>query len=253
MLRVLIVDDEPLMRRDLVRLLSQEPEIAIVAEARHGLEALELIDQLRPDAVFLDVQMPELDGLGVVAELDPATAPAIVFVTAFDRYALQAFDAHAVDYLLKPFDAERLRRAIERVRGRLAGARVQELERAVTALLARPSASPFLTRLAARGAKQTALLDVADILWIEAADNYVRLHTAQGSHLSRRTMRDLEGVLDPSHFARIHRSTIVNLRHVRAIASQGDGDYDVLLDNGAKVTLARSYRQAFEARFGGIA
>jgi two-component system LytT family response regulator len=253
-LRVLLADDEPLVRRDLARLLADQPDVEVVGEARNGLEALELIEALAPDVVFLDVQMPELDGLGVVAALDPDHAPAIIFVTAFDYYALQAFDAAAVDYLLKPFDPVRGRRALERARALLTGSRGAQLDVAEAALTgAAGSARRYLDRIAARGTRIVTVIDVPDVTWIEAADNYVRFHTSAGTHLSRRRMRDLERLLDPGHFARVHRSAIVNLHRVRELRSLGDGDQEILLDDGTRLTLTRKYRQAFESRFGGIA
>ena len=209
-LRILVVDDEPIVRRDLVRLLAAEPDTTVVGEARNGLEALDVIDQLTPDVVFLDVEMPELDGLGVVAGLD-------------------------------------------RVRERLAGARARDLDQVVSALVDRTGAPRYLERLAVRGTDRTIILDLSDVIWIEASDNYVRLHAVTGRHLSRRTMRDLERTLDPARFARIHRSAIVNLACVRELRPRGDGDYDVRLADGVRLTLTRSYRDAFEARFGGVA
>lgn len=251
-LRVVVADDEPLILADLVRLLSSEPGVSVVGQARHGLEALDLVQALAPDALFLDIQMPELDGLGVVSELDPATAPAVVFVTAFDHYAVKAFDAEAVDYLLKPFDPPRLRRALERVRLRVQQDNREDLQRAIASLLSHEG-SRYLDRIAARGVGRTSLLDVASIEWIEAADNYVRLHASDAVHLSRRTMRDLEQALDPARFARIHRSAIVSLAAVKELRPLGDGDQEVILRTGKRLVLTRSYREAFEARFGGIA
>lgn len=251
-LRVLLVDDEPVVRRDLARLLGAEPGVEVVGAARNGLEALEQIDALAPDAVFLDVQMPELDGLGVVAALDPDTAPALVFVTAFDRYALAAFDAEAVDYLLKPFDAPRCRRALERVRLRLAGSGGRNTDQALAAMQRAGPAARYLDRIAVRAVRRIVIIDLADVQWIEAADNYVRIHAAGEEYLSRRTMRDLAALLDPRRFARIHRSSIVNLRRVRELRPLGDGDYEVTLASGELLTLTRSYRAAFEAAFGGI-
>jgi two-component system LytT family response regulator len=235
--------------------MADEPGVEVVGEARNGLEALDLIETLSPDVVFLDVQMPELDGLGVVAALEPERAPAIIFVTAFDQYALRAFDAAAVDYLLKPFDPARGRRALERARALLAGSRADGLRAATAALSqAHEGARRYLDRIAARGTRKSTVIDVRDVVWIEAADNYVRFHTATGaSHLSRRRMRDLERVLDPRQFARVHRSAIVNLHRVRELCPMGDGDQEILLDNGTRLILTRSYRAAFEARFGGIA
>jgi two-component system, LytTR family, response regulator len=249
-LRVVVADDEPLLRADLARLLAAIPGVTVVGEARHGLEALELVERERPDALFLDIQMPGLDGLGVVAELDPAAAPAVVFVTAYDAYAVQAFDAAAADYLLKPFDPSRLGRAVERVRARRGQDRAAALVQGAAALAARPPVG-YLERIAARGVGRTALLDVASLRYIEAADNYVRLHADDGVHLSRRTMRDLEAALDPARFARIHRSVIVALARVRDLRALGDGDHELRLEDGTRLTLTRSYRDAFLARFGG--
>lgn len=254
-LRVIVADDEALIRNDLVRLLGAIDGVQVVGEARNGLEAVDLVESEAPDALFLDVRMPGLDGFGVVDELDPDLAPAIVFVTAFDQYAIQAFDAHAVDYLLKPFDPGRLAVAVERVRSRLAASRADLLERTRQAMAAsrvEPRDRP-LERIAARGVGRTVLLDTAVIRWIEAADNYVRLHTAEGTHLSRRTMRDLEQQLDPVRFARIHRSTIVALDQVKELRPLGDGDQELRLRDGTRLVLTRSYRDAFLARFGGIA
>ncbi|MBL0179393.1 MAG: response regulator transcription factor [Gemmatimonadetes bacterium] len=226
-----------------------------MGEAKNGLEVLDLVDRTHPDALFLDIRMPGLDGLGVVAELDPAHAPAVVFVTSFDEYAVQAFEAQAVDYLLKPFDPARLAKAVDRVRGGSAGIRARpctEHRRARRTAVGRPGGVPRTDR-GAWGRPPTTVLEVADIRWIEAADNYVRLHTAEGVHLSCRTMRDLEALLDPKRFARIHRSAIVALRLVRELRPLGDGDQELLLEGGGRLVLTRSYRDAFEARFGGVA
>jgi two-component system LytT family response regulator len=252
-MRVVVADDEPLILADLSRLLEGLAGVEVVGRARHGLEALDLVEQHQPDALFLDIRMPGLDGLGVVAELDPDTAPAVVFVTSFDRYAVQAFDAHAVDYLLKPFDPGRLAVAVDRVRGRLASSRAAALARTVEALSAGPPGAPrtYLQRIAARGVRRTVLLDVREIHWIEAADNYVRLHTAAGTRLSRRTMRDLEASLDPACFARIHRSALVALDQVRELRALGDGDQELRLRDGTCLVLTRSHRDAFLARYGG--
>jgi two-component system LytT family response regulator len=252
-LRVVVADDEPLILADLVRLLTALPDVEVVGQARNGLEALDRVAAMAPDALFLDVQMPALDGFGVVAELDPATAPVVVFVTSFDQYAIRAFDAHAVDYLLKPYDPARLEVAVARAQSRVAGNRAEVLSRTLAALPASSASPQFLERLAARGVRRTVLLDVAAIHWIEAADNYVRIHTADGVHLSRRTMRDLEAALDPRRFARVHRSTIVALAAVRELRSLGDGDHELRLVDGSRAILTRSYRDGFLAHYGGIA
>ncbi|MEZ4413922.1 MAG: response regulator [Gemmatimonadales bacterium] len=251
-LTAVVVDDEPIIRRDLIRMLGGIPGVRVVAEAGHGLDALERIEEHSPDVVFLDVQMPELDGLGVVAALDPGTAPLIVFVTAYDRYAITAFDVQAADYLLKPFDRARLVQTMERVHRRHAANRALEHQRVTEALQARRGPGHYLEQIAARGPKHISIVPAEAIEWIEAADNYVRLHTADGRHLSRRTMKDLEQLLDPAKFARIHRSSIVRITAVRELRPLGDGDYEVRLESGALLLLSRTYRAAVAHRFGGI-
>ncbi len=249
-LRVLIVDDEPLVRRGLERVLRTEPGVRVVGEARNGKEALELTAELRPDLLFLDVQMPELDGLGVVAALDPRTAPAIIFVTAFDRYAIEAFNLHAVDYLLKPFDDERCRKALRRAEERLAGSGGAGIDHRLTAWLAAAGqAKPVVDRLAVRHNGRTVFVALADIDWIEAADNYARLHTKAGSFLVRETLRQLAEELDPT-FVRIHRSTLVRLDQVREVRPRADGDQTVVLTSGVQLILTRSWRDQFESKAG---
>jgi two-component system LytT family response regulator len=218
--------------------------------ARNGREALDLTARLRPDLLFLDVQMPELDGLGVVAALDPGTAPAIIFVTAFDRYAIEAFNLHAVDYLLKPFDDERCRTALSRALERIAARGGARFDPRVSAWLAaaRPAKS-VVERLAVRQNGRTVFVAVAEIDWIEAADNYARLHTKAGSFLLRETIRHLAEELDPV-FVRIHRSSLVRLDQVREVRPQADGDQTVVLASGVQLVLTRSWRDHFEARAG---
>jgi two-component system, LytTR family, response regulator len=252
-LRVLVVDDEPLVRRGLRALLGEESGIELVAEARNGREALALIRAERPDLVFLDVQMPGLSGLGVLEALAPEERPAVVFVTAFDRYAVHAFDLHAVDYLLKPFDEERFRTALGRARERLRPGTNPGTRAALDALLAelRSAATPGDTpdRLAVREGGRIVLVPVGEIDWIEAADNYVRLHRAGGYHLLRESLARLEQTLDPKRFARIHRSAIVNLSRVRALEPLSGGEYEVILEGGRRLTLSRGYRDRFQERF----
>lgn len=249
-IRVLVVDDEPLVRRGIVALLAEEPGIVVVGEARNGTEALSLIRGTAPDLVFLDVQMPGLDGLGVLAALEPDERPAVVFVTAFDQYAVRAFDLHAVDYLLKPFDDERFRTALARVRGRLQRGEAATERAAVAALLAElrgTTAGP--DRLAVREHGQIVLVPVDEIDWIEAADNYVRLHRGGHYHLLRESLGRLEETLDRRRFARIHRSAMVNLTRVRALEPVPGGEYDVILTDGRRLTLSRGYRDRFQERF----
>lgn len=252
-LRVLLADDEPLARRGLRRLLSAEPGVTVIAECRHGREAVEQVRALTPDVAFLDVQMPELDGLGVVRELGERVPPAVVFVTAYDEYALRAFDVHAVDYLLKPVDPARFATALARVRGRLA-THAPSADPAVLRLLAelagRTDERP-LERIPVRLGRRVQLVAVADIVWLEAADNYVRIHTNGPKHLIRDTLKALEQRLDARHFVRVHRSAMVNLAAVRELRPLPSGDHAVLLATGEKVTLSRSFRDAFERRLGG--
>lgn len=249
-MRVLLVDDEPIVRRDLRRLLAAFPDLEVVGEAGNGVEALDRIEALQPDAVFLDVAMPELDGFGVVEALAPAEAPLVVFVTAHDRFALAAFDAEAVDYLLKPFDDERLGRAVDRLRSRrqeAAAGRGERLRRAARAV------APYLDRIAVRTTDHAVVIPVAAIRRIESSRNYARLVLADRTLLTRRTMRDLAERLDPASFVRVHRSHIIALAAVRAYRLLGDGDAEVTLQGGDVVPVSRAHRTELEDRLGGIA
>lgn len=246
-IRCLLVDDEPLVRRGIRAFLADEPDVDVIGECRNGVEALAEIQAHAPDLVFLDVQMPELDGLGVVQALRAERMPAIVFVTAYDAYALKAFEVHAVDYLLKPFDEARFRTALGRARERLGGSR-DGLERRLDALLADLRPPAYLERLAVRNGSRTLFVDVASVDWLEAADNYVRVHALGARHLIRETLKALESQLDPRRFARIHRSAIVNLDRVREVRVLPSGDHAVRLAGGAELTLGRAYREGFEAR-----
>lgn len=249
-IRVLIVDDEPLVRRGIAALLAEEPEIEVLGEARNGTEAVTQIRATQPDLVFLDVQMPGLDGLGVLATLEPEERPAVVFVTAFDQYAVRAFDLHAVDYLLKPFDDERFRTALARVRGRLRAGEAATERAAINALISELRGTPAgPDRLAVRESGQIVLVPVSEIDWIEAADNYVRLHRGKQYHLLRESLGRLEETLDKRRFARIHRSAMVNLSRVKALEPVPGGEYDVILLDGRRLTLSRGYRDRFQERF----
>lgn len=239
-LSVLIVDDEPVARRRIRRLLASETDVSIVGECADGASALKTIAEANPDVVFLDVQMPELDGFEVVQRIGPSATPAIVFVTAFDRYALRAFDIHAIDYLLKPFTAERFQTALVRARDR---ARRQEQRGALDALVRGLRERPrYLSRAAVRAGGRIVLIDVATIDWIEAADNYVRLHVGTREHLLRETLSSLEKQLDPLQFARIHRSVIVQIDRIAELHPVTHGDLDVRLRDGTSLTLSRMWR-----------
>jgi len=239
-LRALIVDDEAPARRRIRRLLAAEADVTVVGECGDGASAISTIAETRPDLVFLDVQMPERDGFEVVKALAPRRLPAVLFVTAFDRYALQAFEVHAVDYLLKPFTGERFRTALDRARERITQ-HVQDpaLAELAKALRNRPA---YLSRLPIRSAGRTVFVDLDAVDWLEAADNYVRVHVGQREHLLRETLATLEAQLDPERFARIHRSAIVRLDGVVEIRPTSHGDAEVVLRNGSRLTASRTWR-----------
>lgn len=234
-IRALIVDDEPLARSNLKVLLSKDADIESIQECDSGIEAVAQIRATRPDLVFLDVQMPVCGGFEVLKMLE-ADEPrsVIVFVTAYDEYALRAFDAGALDYLLKPFDDARFHLAMQRAKEKIA---------------AKESVPPPETpRLIVRSAGQVAYVQVTDIDWVEAADYYVCLHVGTRSHLLRKSMAELEQELDPHLFCRIHRSTIVNLRRVQALQIDAAGEYEVVLDGGRKLRLSRRFRKDLQSR-----
>jgi two-component system LytT family response regulator len=232
-IRALVVDDEPLARSNVLLLLRKDPEIEIIGEYGSALEGLEEIRKRHPDLVFLDVRMPEYDGFDVLEMLGRDAPPAIVFVTAYDQYALKAFDTGALDYLLKPFSNARFARALERAKQRIALC----------------GASPAkLDRLTIKSAGRVLFLPAADIDWIEAADYYASLHVGQKIHLVRRSMNELESDLDSTRFCRIHRSTIVNLDRVRELRFDSDGEYELVLADGTRLRLSRRYRKEVQGR-----
>ena len=234
-IRALIVDDEGLARSNLDILLRHDPEIEVIGECESGLEASAEIRKRKPDLVFLDVQMPECDGFDVLEMLGTDLPPAVVFVTAYDQYALRAFEAGALDYLLKPFDNARFERALRRAKQRLE--RGGEVDRP-------------LERIAIKSAGQVSFLKISEIDWIEAADYYSCLHVGNKPHLLRRSMADFEQQLDPAVFCRIHRSAIVNLERVRGLRLGENGEYEVLLTNGNRLRLSRRYRKQLQTRMG---
>ena len=244
-LRVLVVDDEPLVREGLLAFLEREAEVRVLGEARDGVEAVARIREQRPDLVLLDVQMPGMDGLAVVAALEPEERPAIVFVTAHSEYAIRAFDMHAVDYLLKPFDAERFATALRRARARVVEGKVDRLE-ALLASLRPAQAYPERLLLKHEGTVVVVLAD--DIDWIEAADNYVKVHARPGRYMVREPLKQIEAKLDPARFARAHRSAIVNLSRVKSLDPLMAGEYIITLTTGARLTLSRGCRDDFKSR-----
>lgn len=248
-IRVLLVDDEPLARERVRKLLEKEPDIELLGECADGASAVQMIREHAPDLVFLDVQMPELDGFGVLERLGSFTLPAVVFITAHDQFALKAFEIHAVDYLLKPFDAARFQTTLQRVRGILRGKQRGELDVRLAALLAevRPEEkNRTLERIAVKSSGRVVFVKVEDIDWIEAADNYVSLHLGTEEHLHRETMATIEGQLPAAQFMRISRSTIVNVDRIKELQPLFHGEYAVLLRNGTRLTLSRSYRDKID-------
>ena len=246
-LRVLVVDDEKPARTRLLNLLARQPDVETVGVARNGREAVAIIRAERPDVVFLDVQMPELDGLGVVNEITPAEMPATIFVTAYEHYALPAFEAHAFGYLLKPFSDERFEAALTHVRKFIAGApAAQEDARPLEEPAAGQTGTAYLERIVIRTPGRVNLLPVDDIDWIEAAGVYVNLHVGARQFLHRSGVANLLRRLDPERFVRIHRSAAVNTSRVRELYPRTHGDYTIVLRDGHELLLSRAYRGAFE-------
>jgi two-component system LytT family response regulator len=250
-IRALIVDDEPLARERILDLLAGDTEIEVVGECGDGLSAVAEIERHQPDLLFLDVQMPELDGFGVLEAIDETKAPVIIFVTAYDQYALRAFEVHALDYLLKPFDRERFDKALQRAKHQIAregaGAVNQELVALLADLKARPKP---LERLVIKSGGRVFFLRAEEIDWIEAAANYVKLHVGKESHLLRETINGLAAKLDPDKFLRIHRSTIINLERVKELQSWFHGDYVVILKDGTQLTSSRNFREQLHKLLG---
>jgi len=262
-IRTIIVDDEPLARRGLELRLKDAADVEIVRQCANGREALAAIAELAPDLMFLDIQMPGLSGLDVLAQVPQESLPMIVFVTAFDRFAIEAFEAHALDYLLKPVDDDRLARALDRVRaqwqqrqalaqreqlmallGDLTGKGEIEPE-ALAAVAGRP-VRRYATMLPIRVGRETVRLDVSTIDWIDAAGDYMCLHAAGQTHVLRATMKELEDMLDPEVFQRVHRSTIVNLARVRSLRPHVNGECFLRLQSGQEIKLSRSFRDKVE-------
>jgi len=247
----LIVDDEPLAREGLRMLLAEDPDVTAVREAKDGREAVAAIRKTRPDLVFLDVQMPEMDGLAVVREIGAERMPAVVFVTAHDQYAIRAFEINAVDYLLKPVTRERFTQALARAKERLETQPAEDASRQILSLLETIAAPRrFVKRLAVRSAGKTVFVDIADVDWIEAAENYVKLHAGRASHLVQVAMNTLEKSLDPDSFLRIHRSILVNLGRIKELEPALHGEYVVTLQNGVRLRSGRTYHEKLKALAG---
>lgn len=251
-IKALLVDDEPLARALVRRLLDGHPDVEIIGECENGAEAIAAITTRAPDLVFLDVQMPEQDGFAVIAALPVARLPHIIFVTAYDQYALRAFEVHALDYLLKPFDRARfaaaLERAVQQIRNDQSGAAT---ERILSLLEAKRGAAPYVERFAIKEDGRVFFLKTGEIAWIEAEGNYVILHVGKKRHLFREAISNLENRLDPHLFQRIGRSAIVNLDCVRELQSWSRGDYKVILHDGTELKLSHRYRDNLNQFLGG--
>jgi two-component system LytT family response regulator len=253
-IKTLLVEDEPLGRERLRTLLDEESDIEIVGEVDNGVEAVAAFTDLGPDLVFLDVQLPELDGFEVLERVRASGGklPVVVFTTAFYKYAIRAFEIHALDYLLKPYDAERLHQALERAREELLRLRAGEVNERLLALLGqtRPSGNGWLERFVIRSSGRIFFLKADEVDWIEADSNYLKLHVGKSYHLVRGSMQAVEKKLDPAKFMRIHRSVIVNISRIQELQSWFHGEYKVIMRDGTKLTLSRGYRDRLQAVVG---
>ena len=248
-LRVIIVDDEPPARARLRRLLKAHADIELVAECGDGAAAVETIESTTPDLVLLDVQMPELDGFEVLRALEMPALPPVIFVTAFDKYALRAFEVHALDYVVKPVESDRLDAVLDHARLRIAERRTATA--GLAALLRElKDDRAYLTRVPVRTEGKVKVIELTDVDWLSAADNYVTLHAGGREFLVRDTLAALERRLEPSAFVRVHRSTIARLDRIAELLPDAHGDFEIRLKNGARLAMSRTYRAAVEARFG---
>jgi two-component system LytT family response regulator len=243
-LNVLIVDDEPLARDGLRMLLAAEADVAEVFEAKNGAEAVAAIREKQPDIVLLDVQMPEMDGFAVLERIGAASMPPVIFVTAHDQYAIRAFEINAIDYLLKPVARARFAEAWRRTRSRLDGEWPADRMLSLLEMIASPR--KYLTRLAVRSAGKTYFVDLQEVEWMQAAENYVQLHVGASRHLAHVRIQALQSALDPDVFLRIHRSLIVNLRHVKEIEPVAHGEYALALRSGVRLQSSRTYHDALK-------
>ena len=242
-IRALIVDDEPLARKRIKRLLADEPDISVIGECGSGLEAIQAIPEVRPDLLFLDIQMPEFDGFEVLQSIQAKPLPAIVFITAYDKHALKAFEVHALDYLLKPFRQERFNQALQRARTQLAKPGTDEINPGLAALIEQLQAeNNYLDRFMIKSSNRVVFVKAGDVDWIESAANYALLHVGDKTHVVRETMHALESKLSPKTFQRISRSAIVNLERIKELQPMGKGQYVILLANGKQLMMSRGIR-----------
>ena len=243
-IRTVIADDMPLARSRIRRYLKTDSEIEIICECSRGGEAIEAINNLKPDLVFLDVEMPEVSGFEVLQAINLDPAPVVIFVTAYDQFTLRAFDYHALDYLLKPFDEARLKRSLERAKRELKQTKQTDINEHLQSVLQNGNSEPkFLKRIAVKSGERTVFLPTNDIDWVSTAGNYLELHVGKQTHLIRERMCELEAKLDPTKFVRIHRLSLINIERVRELQPLFNGDYVVILHNGVRLTLSRTYRE----------
>ena len=251
-IRVLIVDDEPLARKRIKRMLGGDPEVEVIGDCASGRQALAMMRESEPDLVFLDIQMPEMDGFSVLEAIAPERLPFIIFVTAYDQYALRAFEFYALDYLLKPFDRARFEKAMQRARERISKEKGDELNQRTIALLEEIKArSEYLGRLVIKSGGRVFFIKTDEIDWIEAEGKYVRLHVGRESHLLREAIGGLEAQLDPARFLRIHRSTIVNIDRIQELQPWFHNEYRVILRDGTELMLSRGCRKKLGEMLGG--
>ncbi|MEK9137832.1 MAG: LytTR family DNA-binding domain-containing protein [Bacteroidota bacterium] len=260
-IKAIVVDDEPVARQTIRLLLQNEPDVELVAECPNGTAAVDAIKKETPDLIFLDIQMPGMNGFEVLSALSSKELPAVIFTTAYDKYALKAFEVHALDYLLKPFDDDRFRQSLEHAKSVILGNKVEEISRQLfdllerydarlPALAERAAGKDYLTRFMVKSAGRTVIVDVADVDWIVAEGNYVSIHAQGKKHLLREKIGALETQLDPRKFVRIHRSTIVRTDLIKTMKPLFNGDHLITLAGGTEFTLSRTYRERVLASLG---
>lgn len=245
--RTIVVDDEPLACKRLAKLLKEDDEIEVVEICANGQEAIEQINEQSPDLIFLDIQMPEINGFEVLQNIEPEKVPIVIFVTAYDEYALQAFEVHALDYLMKPFNKERFRDSLKRAKTTILNDNTEMIGEKIENLLnyLEPE-EESLKRILIKTSNRYFFLKTVDIDWIESAGNYVRIHSGNSNYLIRETMINMEKKLDSEQFFRIHRSTIINVDKVKELEQWFHGDYQVIMYNDEKLTMSRNYKELLE-------
>lgn len=248
MIRTIVVDDEDLSRGRIHSLLEQQPDVEVVAACDDGPSALEAIDRLQPDLVFLDVQMPGMDGFEVVENIDADRVPAVVFVTAYDGHAIRAFEIHALDFLLKPYDQTRFEKALARARAHLRSNQGKAMDSRLVSLLEElRDERKYAERLIVKSGGRVFFVRTEEIDWIEASGNYVKIHTGSDAHLLRESMKNMEGKLDPKIFVRIHRSAIVNIDRIKELEPWFHGEYIVIMRDGTRLTASRVFSDRLSA------